>query len=48
MLPVRKMDRRSYRIFEFFLAGLETKSGFSDFYVAIAEVAAGVPFGPRR
>jgi hypothetical protein len=33
---------------EFFLAGLETKSGFSDFHVAIAEVAAGAPFGPRR
>ena len=26
----------------------ETKSGFSNFYVAIAEVAAGAPFGPRR
>jgi hypothetical protein len=45
MPPARRTDRRFHKIF---FAGLETKSGFSNFYVAIAEVAAGAPFGPRR
>jgi hypothetical protein len=45
-----RRERRTAAFTEFliFLAGLETKSGFSNFYVAIAEVAAGAPFGPRR